>query len=95
MLSALLNVLNVFLTWNVSSNLLNFTFVSCAGVLIDVSVQKDPTTGLQTTLSMLEYSATKEDTDAKFSCSTQHLLAEELVSPVVTFTITCEWSPSS
>ncbi|XP_075892411.1 CD166 antigen homolog A-like isoform X1 [Nelusetta ayraudi] len=58
------------------------------GIAIGVSVQKDPTTGLLTTSSTLQYSATKEDTDAEFSCSTQHAVAEEMVSPVVTFTIT-------
>lgn len=75
-------------------DLFNCVFVSCAGVSISVSVQKDPATGLLTTSSTLEYSAMKEDTDAEFSCSTQHLEVEEMVSPVVTFTITCE-SPQS
>lgn len=69
-------------------------FVSYAGVLISVSVQKDPDTGLQTTYSTLQYSAMKEDADAEFSCSTQHIEAEEMVSPMVTFTITCEWPRS-
>lgn len=58
------------------------------GISIGVSVQKDPATGLLTTSSTLEYSAVKEDTDAQFSCSAQHAVAEEMVSPVVTFTIT-------
>lgn len=82
----------VHIAWQ--RNLLNYMFVSCAGVSISVSVQKDPATGLLTTSSTLEYSAVKEDTDAEFSCSTQHIEDEEIVLPVVTFTITCE-SPRS
>lgn len=69
-------------------------FFFCAGVSIRVLVQEDPATGLLTTSSTLEYSAMKEDTDAQFSCSTQHTVAAEMVSPPVTFTITCESAKS-
>ncbi|KAJ3591489.1 hypothetical protein NHX12_009433 [Muraenolepis orangiensis] len=58
------------------------------GVVIDVSVQVDPDTGLSSTTSTLKYSAEKEDADARFTCSTQHLTAEQLVSSPVTFTVT-------
>lgn len=58
------------------------------GISIQASVQVDSDTGLSTTSSVLEYSAEKEDTDAQFSCSTQHTVGEELVSPPVSFTIT-------
>ncbi|GLD53376.1 CD166 antigen homolog A-like protein [Lates japonicus] len=58
------------------------------GISIQASVLVDPDTGLSTTTSMLEYSAEKEDTDAQFTCSTQHTVGTELVSSPVTFTIT-------
>ncbi|XP_077467840.1 CD166 antigen homolog A-like isoform X2 [Stigmatopora argus] len=60
------------------------------GVSIRASVQVDPVSGLSSTSSTLEYSATKEDTDAQFSCSTQHNVGVEveLTSPPLTFTIT-------
>ncbi|XP_070827025.1 CD166 antigen homolog A-like isoform X1 [Chaetodon trifascialis] len=58
------------------------------GISIQASVQVDPVTGLSTTSSVLEYSAGKEDTDAQFSCSTQHATGAELVSSPVIFTIT-------
>jgi len=58
------------------------------GISIQASVQVDPVTGLSTTSSVLEYSAEKEDTDAQFTCSTQHTMGAELVSSPVTFTIT-------
>ncbi|XP_034557572.1 LOW QUALITY PROTEIN: CD166 antigen homolog [Notolabrus celidotus] len=58
------------------------------GVSIQASVLVDPDTGLSTTTSILEYSAEKEDTDAQFSCSTQHSVGPELVSSPVTFSIT-------
>ncbi|CAK6963537.1 CD166 antigen homolog A-like [Scomber scombrus] len=58
------------------------------GISIQASVQVDPDTGLSTTSSVLEYSAEKEDTDAQFTCSTQHTVGAELVSSPVTFSIT-------
>ncbi|XP_051933466.1 CD166 antigen homolog A-like isoform X2 [Hippocampus zosterae] len=58
------------------------------GVSIRASVQVDPVSGLSSTSSTLEYSATKEDTDARFSCSAQHIVGKELASSALTFTIT-------
>lgn len=58
------------------------------GISIKASVLVDPVTGLSTTASVLEYSAEKEDTDAQFTCSTQHAVGEEQVSSPVIFTIT-------
>ncbi|XP_044058606.1 CD166 antigen homolog isoform X3 [Siniperca chuatsi] len=58
------------------------------GISIQASVLVDPVTGLSTTSSILEYSAEKEDTDAQFTCSTQHTVGAEQVSSPVTFTIT-------
>ncbi|XP_019729860.1 activated leukocyte cell adhesion molecule b isoform X1 [Hippocampus comes] len=58
------------------------------GVSIRASVQVDPVSGLSSTSSTLEYSATKEDTDAQFSCSAQHNVGKELASSALTFTIT-------
>ncbi|KAM3875134.1 CD166 antigen homolog A-like [Diretmus argenteus] len=58
------------------------------GILIHASVQVNPVTGLSTTSSTLEYSAGKEDTDAQFTCGTQHTVGTEQLSSPVTFTIT-------
>lgn len=58
------------------------------GISIQASVLVDSVTGLSTTSSILEYSAKKEDTDAQFTCSTQHTVGAELVSSPVIFTIT-------
>ncbi|XP_032365999.1 CD166 antigen homolog A isoform X1 [Etheostoma spectabile] len=58
------------------------------GISIKASVLVDPATGLSSTISILEYSAKKEDTDAEFTCSTQHTVGAELVSSPVTLTIT-------
>lgn len=58
------------------------------GIAIEASVQVDPVTGLSTTSSTLKYSAEKKDTDAQFTCSTQHNVGAELVSSPVSFTIT-------
>ncbi|XP_067364230.1 CD166 antigen homolog A-like isoform X2 [Channa argus] len=57
-------------------------------IFIQTSVLVDPVTGLSTTSSTLEYSAEKEDTDAEFTCSTQHAMGSVLVSSPVTFTVT-------
>lgn len=62
----------------------------CPGIFIQTSVQVDPVTGLSTASSTLQYAAEKDDTDAQFSCSTQHYVGAELVSSPVTFTVTCE-----
>ncbi|XP_030601175.1 CD166 antigen homolog isoform X1 [Archocentrus centrarchus] len=58
------------------------------GISIQASVLVDSVTGLSTTTSTLEYSAKKEDTDARFTCRSQHSEGQELVSSSVTFTIT-------
>lgn len=58
------------------------------GISIQASVLVDPVTGLSTVSSILEYSAKKEDTNAQFTCSTQHTVGAELVSSPVIFTIT-------
>ncbi|XP_030256681.1 CD166 antigen homolog A-like isoform X1 [Sparus aurata] len=55
------------------------------GISIQASVQVDPVTGLSTTSSVLEYSAKKEDTNAKFTCISQH---KGLTSSPVSFNIT-------
>lgn len=65
-------------------------FVFCLGISIQSSVLVDPVTKLSTTTSTLEYTARKEDTDAQFTCSTQHTVGAELVSSPVALTITCE-----
>ncbi|XP_063763577.1 CD166 antigen homolog isoform X2 [Eleginops maclovinus] len=58
------------------------------GISIQASVLVDPDTGLSTTSSVLEYSAQKEDTDAVFTCSTEHTLAADMESSPATFSIT-------
>uniref|UniRef100_A0A8C6T4H5 Activated leukocyte cell adhesion molecule b n=1 Tax=Neogobius melanostomus TaxID=47308 RepID=A0A8C6T4H5_9GOBI len=58
------------------------------GINIQDTVQVDPVTGLSTTTSVLMYSAQKEDTDAEFSCSTEHSLGQKFTSSSESFTIT-------
>lgn len=58
------------------------------GINIQDTVQVDPVTGLSTTTSVLMYSAQKEDTDALFSCSTEHSLGQKFSSSSENFTIT-------
>lgn len=58
------------------------------GVDIQDTVQVDPVTGLSTTTSVLLYSAQREDTDAQFSCSTEHSLGQKFSSSSESFTIT-------
>ncbi|KAM4627814.1 activated leukocyte cell adhesion molecule b isoform 2-T2 [Polymixia lowei] len=57
-------------------------------IVIHASVQVDPITGLSTTSSTLQYSAEKGDTDAQFTCGTEHAVGAEQVSSPVTFTVT-------
>ncbi|XP_072569806.1 CD166 antigen homolog A isoform X1 [Paramormyrops kingsleyae] len=47
----------------------------------------DPTTGLSTTSSTLEYMAVKEDASSQFSCSVQHILGPNQVTAPENFTI--------
>lgn len=58
------------------------------GINIQDTVQVDPVTGLSTTTSVLLYSAQKEDTDAQFSCSTEHSLGQKFSSSSESFTVT-------
>lgn len=58
------------------------------GINIEDMVQVDSVTGLSTTISVLMYSAQKEDTAAQFSCSTEHSLGQKFSSSSESFTIT-------
>ncbi|XP_030632374.1 activated leukocyte cell adhesion molecule b [Chanos chanos] len=56
-------------------------------IIITTTVETDSGTGLSSTSSKLQYTAGKEDKDAKFTCAVQHSLASDLVSSPVLFTI--------
>lgn len=58
------------------------------GINIQDTVQVDLETGLSTTTSVLMYSAQKEDTDAEFSCSTEHSLGQKFSSSSESFSVT-------
>uniref|UniRef100_A0A4W5Q4Q6 Activated leukocyte cell adhesion molecule a n=1 Tax=Hucho hucho TaxID=62062 RepID=A0A4W5Q4Q6_9TELE len=60
-------------------------------IIITPSVKMDPSTGLSTTTSGLQYTAVKSDVGAKFTCTAKHNL-ETLVSAPETFIIHCEWT---
>ncbi|KAM3868720.1 CD166 antigen homolog A [Diretmus argenteus] len=50
-------------------------------VVVSPSVKVDPGTGLSTTSSTLQYTATKEDIGASFTCVSTHLLARQESAP--------------
>uniref|UniRef100_UPI003AADE22D CD166 antigen homolog A n=1 Tax=Centroberyx gerrardi TaxID=166262 RepID=UPI003AADE22D len=55
-------------------------------VVVSPSVKVDPATGLSSTSSTLQYTATKEDIGASFACLSTHLLAKQESTPEI-FTI--------
>lgn len=58
------------------------------GIVITSSVEEDPTTRLSSTSSTLQYAAEKEDTDAQFTCGSQHTVGSGLLTAPETFTVT-------
>ncbi|MBN3297969.1 C166A protein, partial [Amia calva] len=56
-------------------------------IFINSSVQIDKATGLSTTFSRLDYTASKADVGATFTCSVQHVLGSNQVSAAETFPI--------
>ncbi|XP_036392323.1 CD166 antigen homolog isoform X1 [Megalops cyprinoides] len=56
-------------------------------IVITPTVTVDKATGLSTTTSELQYTASKVDVDATFTCSSHHSLAPDQVSAPETFTI--------
>ncbi|KAM4619947.1 CD166 antigen homolog A [Polymixia lowei] len=46
-------------------------------IVISPSVKLDPATGLSTSFSTLQYTATKEDIGARFTCSSTHVLGKQ------------------
>ncbi|XP_056140889.1 CD166 antigen homolog A [Lampris incognitus] len=50
-------------------------------ILINPSVKLDPATGLSSTFSILQYTATKEDIGARFTCRSTHKLASQESAP--------------
>lgn len=75
----------VNITWLKNNNVM---VADGQGIKIQDTVQVDADTGLSTTTSVLMYSAQKEDTDAEFSCSTEHSLGQKFTSSSESFTIT-------
>ncbi|KAK6316572.1 hypothetical protein J4Q44_G00119720 [Coregonus suidteri] len=55
-------------------------------IIITPSVKVDPSTGLSTTTSGLQYTAVKSDMEAKFTCTAKHSLETQMSAPEI-FTI--------
>uniref|UniRef100_A0A8C2BKG1 Activated leukocyte cell adhesion molecule b n=1 Tax=Cyprinus carpio TaxID=7962 RepID=A0A8C2BKG1_CYPCA len=58
-----------------------------AAIKITTNVDVDKATGLSTTTSTLEYTAVKEDIDAKFTCQVQHIRSANMDSSPLVFTV--------
>uniref|UniRef100_A0A673WWM8 Activated leukocyte cell adhesion molecule a n=1 Tax=Salmo trutta TaxID=8032 RepID=A0A673WWM8_SALTR len=50
-------------------------------IIITPSVKMDPSTGLSSTTSVLQYTAVKSDVGAKFTCTAEHSLETQVSSP--------------
>uniref|UniRef100_A0A9J8B419 Activated leukocyte cell adhesion molecule b n=1 Tax=Cyprinus carpio carpio TaxID=630221 RepID=A0A9J8B419_CYPCA len=58
-----------------------------AAIKINTNVDVDKETRLSTTTSTLEYTAVKEDIDAKFTCQVQHIQSANMDSSPLVFTV--------
>lgn len=60
-------------------------------MIITSSMKVDPATGLSTSSSTLQYTATKEDIGAVFACAARHELdnQEKKLEP---FPVLCKWN---
>ncbi|XP_047679084.1 hemicentin-1-like isoform X2 [Tachysurus fulvidraco] len=62
-------------------------------IIVHTSVKKDPTTGLSTTTSQLQYTAGKQDATSKFACVVKHVSGPDQISAPENFSI--HWSPKA
>ncbi|KAK2823459.1 hypothetical protein Q7C36_020059 [Tachysurus vachellii] len=56
-------------------------------IIVHASVKKDPSTGLSTTTSQLQYTAGKQDAASKFACVVKHVTGPDQISAPETFSI--------
>ncbi|XP_047660990.1 CD166 antigen homolog A isoform X2 [Tachysurus fulvidraco] len=56
-------------------------------IIVHTSVKKDPTTGLSTTTSQLQYTAGKQDATSKFACVVKHVSGPDQISAPENFSI--------
>lgn len=67
------------------------TSPSLAAVKITTSMKVDPATGLSTSSSSLQYTATKDDIGAVFACVSTHELDNQEIKSVP-FPVHCKWN---
>uniref|UniRef100_A0A8C2DZN2 Activated leukocyte cell adhesion molecule a n=1 Tax=Cyprinus carpio TaxID=7962 RepID=A0A8C2DZN2_CYPCA len=56
-------------------------------IIITSAITKDPVTGLSSTSSRLQYTASKEDVESQFTCTAKHVMGPDQVSAPETFPI--------
>uniref|UniRef100_A0A672KFP0 CD166 antigen homolog n=1 Tax=Sinocyclocheilus grahami TaxID=75366 RepID=A0A672KFP0_SINGR len=56
-------------------------------IIITSAITKDPATGLSSTSSRLQYTASKEDVESQFTCTANHVMGPDQVSAPETFPI--------
>uniref|UniRef100_A0A8C1TAM9 Activated leukocyte cell adhesion molecule a n=1 Tax=Cyprinus carpio TaxID=7962 RepID=A0A8C1TAM9_CYPCA len=56
-------------------------------IIITSAITKDPVTGLSSTSSRLQYTASKEDAESQFTCTAKHVMGPDQVSAPETFPI--------
>uniref|UniRef100_A0A8C1K8S4 Activated leukocyte cell adhesion molecule a n=1 Tax=Cyprinus carpio TaxID=7962 RepID=A0A8C1K8S4_CYPCA len=56
-------------------------------IIITSAITKDPVTGLSSTSSRLQYTASKEDVESQFTCTAKHVMGSDQVSAPETFPI--------
>uniref|UniRef100_A0A672KFK4 CD166 antigen homolog n=1 Tax=Sinocyclocheilus grahami TaxID=75366 RepID=A0A672KFK4_SINGR len=58
-----------------------------SAIIITSAITKDPATGLSSTSSRLQYTASKEDVESQFTCTANHVMGPDQVSAPETFPI--------
>uniref|UniRef100_A0A8C1RGJ9 Activated leukocyte cell adhesion molecule b n=1 Tax=Cyprinus carpio TaxID=7962 RepID=A0A8C1RGJ9_CYPCA len=77
----------ICILWYYISLYFRFLFLLITAIKINTNVDVDKETRLSTTTSTLEYTAVKEDIDAKFTCQVQHIQSANMDSSPLVFTV--------
>uniref|UniRef100_A0A8C2HQ89 Activated leukocyte cell adhesion molecule b n=1 Tax=Cyprinus carpio TaxID=7962 RepID=A0A8C2HQ89_CYPCA len=77
----------ICILWYYISLYFRFLFLLITAIKINTNVDVDKETRLSTTTSTLEYTAVKEDIDAKFTCQVQHIKSANMDSSPLVFTV--------
>lgn len=81
----------ICILWYYISLYFRFLFLLITAIKINTNVDVDKETRLSTTTSTLEYTAVKEDIDAKFTCQVQHIKSANMDSSPLVFTVNCKF----